>query len=73
MERIPIPTKGRLYSLLDKYNISVELSQNTTWNSLIKNPIRRSDIDRLVYVMGIRGDSRIIKPKDRHARPNRYF
>ena len=68
MERIPIPTKGRLYSLLDKYNISVELSQNTTWNSFINNPIRHSDLDRLVYVMGIRGDKRMGEKRSHEIR-----
>ena len=73
MDRKKITRKDCLCSVLNNYKITIDSNQKITWNCLINNPVEYTDIDRLIYVIGIQGDKRKIIPKDRHLRVNRHY
>ena len=35
--------------------------------------ISKSDIDRLIYVLGVKSEHKVITPVDQHHRCNRYY
>ena len=68
MTRQQIDESLKVISLLKRYHIAISAKEKINWEILTGNLIDKSDIDRLLYVMGVIGDQRIINPTDTHWR-----
>ena len=68
-----IDTSLRLRSILSKYEVATQGDPKNVWKVLNNKSILSDDIDRLVYILGVTYEQRIIIPNNRHHRSNRYF
>ena len=59
-------------SILYKYQIANE-DDPKEWKLLENKEILLEDIDRLVYVLGVKYEQRLIQPNNSHHRRNRYY
>ena len=68
-----VDTSKALSSLLTKYDFYINESDTFEWDDLSNLNISQSDIDRLIYVLGVKSEHKVIIPVDRHHRSNRYY
>ena len=73
MTRQHIDQSSRLISILKKYDLAISVKEKINWGILKGKLIEKSDIDRLLYAMGVIGDQRIINPNDTHWRKIRHY
>mgnify|MGYP006950409513 CR=1 FL=1 len=62
--------------ILSKYELVTQHDHKVhknVWKVLNNKSILSDDIDRLVYILGVTYEQRIIIPNNRHHRSNRYF
>ena len=62
-----------LSSLLTKYDLYINESDTFDWDDLSNLHINQVEIDRLVYVLGVKSEHKVIVPVDRHHRCSRYY
>ena len=68
-----VDTSKALSSLPTKYDFYMHESDTFEWDGLSNLNISKSDIDRLIYVLGVKSEHKIISPVDRHHSCNRYY
>jgi hypothetical protein len=73
MSKVLVGQSLRLISVFKKYNIAISAKERMDWSLLKGKMIGKVDIDRLIYVVGIIGNRRIINPTDTHWRDTRYY
>jgi hypothetical protein len=73
MTRQQIDESLRVISLFKRYHMAISAKEKINWDILKGKLIDKSDIDRLLYVMGVIGDQRIINPTDTHWRKSRHY
>ena len=62
-----------LSSLLTKYDLYINETDTFDWDDLSNLDISQVEIDRLVYVLGVKSEHKVIIPVDRHHRSSRYY
>ena len=73
MSTISIDQSLRLRSVYKKYNIVISCKEKMNWFVMKSIPVKKIDIDRLVYSIGVIADQRIILPTDTHWRKYRNY
>ena len=73
MTRHNIDQSLRLISIFKKYDLTISTKEKINWEILEGKLIKKNDIDRLLYAMGVIGDQRIINPNDTHWRKIRHY
>jgi hypothetical protein len=63
-----VDSSKALSSLLTKYDLYINESDTFDWDDLSILDISQGDIDRLVYVLGVKSEHKVIIPVDRHHR-----